>query len=265
MTKIPGKCEIEETHGDCKKNYESQTKLKAHYKSLKKAANKEKMEKWIKWIDAGKEECWRTQNRKEILKGELSEKRVFLEPKDCLKNLQHLVQVFRTIEKIVSNNPVAEILSNPRVPSPLSEAIILHLLRNKKIILWDKAAKGIPFMRSSGWKFRKGAGNDITGKNKNIFTKIEVKATGKQDFISIGAEDKKADYLFWLSFRNAFKKGDFSKIHLISVIAPCDNPEIQKWTKDNMVLKDLKNIYEKGPLPSHLKIRKINLNKVLNK
>ena len=122
-------------------------------------------------------------------------------------NLHYLSRIFKTIADIKDNDHVAEVQTNPQVPSPLSESIILHLLRDGKIKLFDKGQlKFGDFKETPGWEFRKGGYGDITGKNRTYFAKIEVKGTGGEEFISFGEQDKMADYLFWLSFGNSIIK-----------------------------------------------------------
>ena len=79
-------------------------------------------------------------------------------------NLHYLSQIFHVIAEIKNNDHVAEVQTNPQVPSPLSESIILHLLRDGKIKLFDKGLLKVgDFKETPGWEFRKGGYGDITG------------------------------------------------------------------------------------------------------
>ena len=93
-------------------------------------------------------------------------------------------EVFVYISKLKRKKKLAENIQYPKLPSILTESIILHLLR-QHIILPDL----------SNFQFKFG-GNiaDIIGSNKEKDIKIEVKGT-VNSFKYFGPKDINADYL----------------------------------------------------------------------
>ena len=105
-------------------------------------------------------------------------------------------EVFVYISELKRKKKLAENIQYPKLPSILTESIILHLLR-QHIILPDL----------SNFQFKFG-GNiaDIIGSNKENDIKIEVKGT-VNSFQYFGPKDINADYLIWIYLGET----DFSK------------------------------------------------------
>jgi hypothetical protein len=105
-----------------------------------------------------------------------------------------LRKVLRYIRKLKKNNPIAEVLENPKVPSRLSESLILNLL-NQKLILRREL---------HGFAFNLGGGADISAKKDRKTLRLEVKGTGPRRFQKFGKKDIEAHYLIWVDFYDFF-------------------------------------------------------------
>ena len=175
-------------------------------------------------------------------------KNVLLQPKDCLKACHLLSNVFEYIKDLKNKHKAAKVIPNPKIPNTLSEPIIIHLLKNKKLI--PELAK---------YDLRKGGnGADISANYKSSIKKIQVKATGKSDFITMGKKDMKADYFIWLRFGNAFEIDNFSRLTVFIIKKPNKYPRLANWSKNSN-----KITYEvfKDKI-GRVKLKKINLNKL---
>jgi len=144
----------------------------------------------------------------------------------------------------------AKVIPNPRVPNTLSEPIVIHLLKNKKLI--PELAK---------YDLRKGGnGADISAIYKSSIKKIQVKATGKSDFITMGKKDMKADYFIWLRFGNAFEIDNFSRLTMFIIKKPNKYQRLAKWSKNSN-----KITYEQfKDKTGAVRLKKINLNNMMN-
>jgi hypothetical protein len=115
----------------------------------------------------------------------------------CVADCEILAKCFAEYldcrSRLIGSFGVAKYIKHPQVPKKLSESLAIHLLNKDKIL--DKYEK-ITEARLGGNK------SDImaslpTGEDIHI----EVKATGSAHFISIGANDRRADFLLWLVFK----------------------------------------------------------------
>ena len=161
--------------------------------------------------------------------------------KDCLKLCSILAKIFKFTKEEIRNDerPILDkydslfynkktgeykFLPFPKVPNTLSEPIIIHLLKNKKLI-----------PELANYEFHKGSiqGNkaDISAVYKSSIKTIQAKSTGEADFITFGAKDMGADYFIWLRFRNAFVQNNFSELSMVIIKKPRKHPKLFKWTE----------------------------------
>jgi len=171
------------------------------------------------------------------------------QPKDCLKSCHLMSKVFKYIKDLKNNHKAAKVIPNPKIPSTLSEPIVIHLLKNKKFI--PELAK---------YDLRKGGnGADISAIYKSSIKKIQVKATGKNDFITMGEKDMKADYFIWLRFENAFEINNFSRLTMFIIKKPNKYQRLACWSKNSnkITYEDFKDKIGGTTL------KKINLNNLL--
>jgi len=217
----------------CKKSYKTKLARTQHIAGVKSARKKETDRK--------------STNDKNS-KNNVS-KNVLLQPKDCLKACHFLSNVFEYIKELKNKHVAAKIISNPRIPNTLSEPIVIHLLKNKKLI--PELAK---------YDLHKGGnGADISAIYKSSLKKIQVKATGKSDFITMGKKDMKADYFIWLRFGNAFEIDTFSRLTIFIIKKPNKYPRLAYWSKNSN-----KITYEQfKDKIGGVKLKKINLNNLL--
>lgn len=114
--------------------------------------------------------------------------------KEEIRDLINLLrEIFTYFQNLRSRTKLAEKIQFPKIPSVLSESIIYHLISEKKLFeaLSDEVLLG---------------GNaDIIIKDHNgKQVKIEVKATGSENFQYLSQKDINCDYLVWVSFGDYF-------------------------------------------------------------
>ena len=156
---------------------------------------------------------------------------------DIRKICQIYAKLFNYRKKLEKKEPMAKLITKPRVASSISEQIILYLL-DKGIIL--KELSKFSFSRH-GKRDRA----DIIAKYGRSSKKIEVKSTGDKEFQEFGSKDMAADYLIWLNFGRAFIDNDFSKISIITIKKPNQHPKLLQYFKKHkgkITLRDLENI-----------------------
>ena len=217
----------------CKKSYKTKLARKRQLAGIKAAKKKETDSKLTNYNNS---------------KNNLS-KNVLLQQKDCLKACHLLSNVFKYIKDLKNQYEAAKIIPNPKIPNTLSEPIVIHLLKDKKFI--PELAK---------YSLRKGGnGADISAIYKSSIKKIQVKATGKSDFITMGEKDMKADYFIWLRFENAFEINNFSRLSMFIIKKPSKYRRLADWSKNSN-----KITYEgfKDKIGG-VKLKKINLNNLL--
>ena len=214
----------------CKKFYETEKKKKSHLAGVKAAK--------IKKSHKNNEP---STNKKEIISA-----------KDCLIICKELSKIFSFIQNIRERHSQAKIIPNPKIPNTLSEPIIVHLLYRIKFI---------PDLINYDFQIGSISGNgaDISAINRSQIKKLQVKATGKSDFITIGEKDMKSDYFIWIRFEDAFTKNDFSKLKLFYLEKPHKNKKLNEWNKKNTRISfpKLKELIGK------VELNEINLEKIL--
>jgi hypothetical protein len=116
--------------------------------------------------------------------------------KDEIRELANLLsEVFEHLTALRSENPLAEKIQFPKIPAILSESIIIHLLRENRIV---------PNINAQEISFG-GRKADIIAKTSSEDTlKIEVKATGSSAFEYFGEKDVASDFLVWVHFGDFF-------------------------------------------------------------
>jgi len=105
-----------------------------------------------------------------------------------------LRSVFSRIAEIRRDNRLARHIQFPKIPSILSESLVVHLLRSGDIL---------PDL--SGYSFSLGGKRaDILAERPGETKTIEVKATGKSAFQNFVAKDVDANYIIWIHFGDYF-------------------------------------------------------------
>jgi hypothetical protein len=105
-----------------------------------------------------------------------------------------LRDVFDFHKALRGKYPSAAMIQFPKTPSDFSEAIVLELIKNGKIL---EVLKGYE-CKLGGKKA------DILARSGDFEVRIEVKATGKSAFQFFGPKDVVADYLIWVHFGDFF-------------------------------------------------------------
>jgi hypothetical protein len=115
-----------------------------------------------------------------------------------------LRQAFQSIAKLKQRHPVAACIQYPKLPSLLSESLVV----NCGSVLFPNAKN----IRLGGGRER----DILFGSPKGTMT-VEVKATGRSAFQSFGQKDIRADFLVWIAFGAAFEKkdGDPIRVYLL--------------------------------------------------
>lgn len=115
--------------------------------------------------------------------------------KDEIKELSNLlIDLFDHISRLKQRNQLANRIQYPKIPSILSESIIIHLINDGKI-LEDLRGYSVNFGGKKG---------DILISTDAHELQIEVKATAKSAFEYFGKKDITADYLIWIHFGSYF-------------------------------------------------------------
>ena len=116
-----------------------------------------------------------------------------LEKKQLVRIMEAIIELKQYINaKRVENESAYEYIQNPKIPSMLSESLVVHLIEDKKILEDAKISR-----------CRLGGGADIIGKTGRKKIKIEVKAT-TAGFQQLTKKDVKANYLIWVDLEKTF-------------------------------------------------------------
>lgn len=135
--------------------------------------------------------------------------------KDEIRALIALVrEAFAYIEQLHSRNRLANEIQFPKIPTLLSQSIVVHLIRDRKIIreLGD----------SSTAEFGPGSDADVIVRDDSRTVRVEVKGTGSRAFEHFGDKDLRADYIVWVHFGKFFLASDTEKIDVITIRRPFD-------------------------------------------
>jgi hypothetical protein len=115
--------------------------------------------------------------------------------KDELLDLSDLLRLASSqIAQLRRDNPLAQHIQFPKIPSILSESLVVHLLESGDIL---------PDLAGFRFTFGSKRADVIAEKNGDART-IEVKATGKSAFQNFVAKDAQANYIIWIHFGGYF-------------------------------------------------------------
>jgi hypothetical protein len=131
-----------------------------------------------------------------------------LEIRELVSNLR---EVFVWLRDFRQRHRLAEVIQNPKLPSLLTESLVVHRLRGG----------AIPDL--AGYTFeRAGRKADILACKGNTEVKIEVKSTGVEGFQQLGRKDVAADYLIWLHLGDCFLNSVNNEAQMCIVRRPSD-------------------------------------------
>jgi hypothetical protein len=116
--------------------------------------------------------------------------------KDEIKELASLLsEVFEHLTTLRSDNHLAKKIQFPKIPAVLSESIVIHLLRENRIV---------PNINAQEISFGGREADIIARTSSGDILKIEVKATGSSAFEYFGEKDVTSDFLVWIHFGDFF-------------------------------------------------------------
>jgi hypothetical protein len=129
---------------------------------------------------------------------------------DEIKELCEIVSnVFSYIKNLKDEKELSKHIQYPKIPSILSESIIIHLIREGRLL---------NELTRSRINFGGRVADIIT--ESNPIKKIEVKATGKSAFEYFGEKDIVSDYIIWVHFAESFINNNFSNIEIFTIRNP---------------------------------------------
>lgn len=109
-------------------------------------------------------------------------------------------RAFQFFDQLRESNPLAEWIQYPKVPSILSESLVVHLI-NRRVIIGDLSDTASLGSKGADVIVQNGCGRE---------QRIEVKASAKQAFSEFGDKDINADILVWVHFGDLFANDDTS-------------------------------------------------------
>jgi hypothetical protein len=129
-----------------------------------------------------------------------------------LAAIEQTTQLLRRVNAFITEqqaeHPLAAKLSDPPIPSELSESLAIHLLERGTVL---------PELKK--YTFERARQHDILAylPGKEPTLAIEVKASGSKGFQRLSSGDLVADYLIWISFLSYFKQveGDSFTIYTL--------------------------------------------------
>jgi len=117
-----------------------------------------------------------------------------------LEEMKSLTRLFRDVfaytESIKAQSGIAVHIQRPKVPTILTESLVVHLMKEEDLI---PEMKGFNLERGGETQ------SDICATGGKSVKAIEVKGT-TADFIALGRKDLAADYLIWLQYLSFFSK-----------------------------------------------------------
>lgn len=159
-----------------------------------------------------------------------------------------LHETFEFIENLRSTHPLAIHVHKPPIPQQMSESIVINAIDSGSITALNMCEKP----KGGGKKadilaYHMTTGNEI---------KIEVKATGPGEFITMGSKDYNCDYLVWILFKDKIiKSGVVTSVEILifNDLVKISNktsrknlkPFIAEWLKDtghSSVIRETINI-----------------------
>ena len=133
-----------------------------------------------------------------------------LSKKKIIELSKLLVQVFDYLKEMKKTNRLAEKIQFPKIPPILSESLVIHLIREKRLLKLTNI-QSIEFG---------GKECDILVKTNSRNIKIEVKATGRSAFEYFGEKDITADFLIWVHFGDFFLNESTKNVYLFIIKNP---------------------------------------------
>jgi hypothetical protein len=138
-------------------------------------------------------------------------KKRLLSPDEMLKLVNLMKEAFDQIARLRTTDPLAEWIQYPKVPSVLSESLIVHLINRGELIAGgpgDHARLG-------------GKKADVLYRCEDLReSKVEVKASAREAFSEFVKKDTLADYLVWVHFGESFLQGLPFTAEILFVEAP---------------------------------------------
>jgi len=132
--------------------------------------------------------------------------------KDQIRTLTKLIrEVFVFLEKLKASNALAERIQYPKIPPILSESIVIHLIRDRKILNGLMNLGDVHFG---------GRAADVIVESGSKKLRVEVKSTGKNAFEYFGPKDISADYLVWVHFGGFFTQATDKSISVFTIARP---------------------------------------------
>lgn len=151
-----------------------------------------------------------------------------LSKEEIVKLTKLLMKVFDYIKKLKESENLANRIQYPKIPSILSESIVIHLIKEKNLL-------GLSEISSIDFGGR--ASDIIVEINHDKKIKVEVKATGKSEFEYFGEKDISADYLVWVNFGDFFLDKNRKNILIFTI----KNPSRYFKRPVKITLKQLRN------------------------
>jgi hypothetical protein len=135
------------------------------------------------------------------------------------------VKLLKFVSELKNQYEIATHIKHPQIPKLLSESLAIYHINEEKILKQFNFTDDVTFGKTS----------DLTGTTS---TKgIEVKATGRSNFISLGPNDINSDFLIWLVF-DTDNAQQFLKSHKI-IIFPNPKKVFRRRTIPRISLKDM--------------------------
>ena len=89
-------------------------------------------------------------------------------------------------------SPTARYLDNTKFPNKFSESLIAHMILEEYFTLEEGPVSGVVVTNNNKMC------DIVVEISKEKYLRVEAKGTGAAKFITMGAKDYKADYLFWM-------------------------------------------------------------------
>ncbi|RMG22753.1 MAG: hypothetical protein D6732_25430 [Methanobacteriota archaeon] len=151
--------------------------------------------------------------------------------------IECLRKVFAYIRDLREKSPIAAEIQNPRIPSRFSENLAMFLLQKGEIRLGRKLVRIRLDRKKADVVAVDDAGQEI---------KIEVKATGKNNFQYFGKKDVQADYLVWLDFGDLFENTMSTEIDIYIL-----QPKLHNLQPRKIDLRRLSRVVPSQSLVTH--------------
>jgi hypothetical protein len=135
-------------------------------------------------------------------------------------------QTFEQLGQLRAKDPLAEWIQYPKVPSVLSESLVVHLINRGELIA-----------SCPGTHARLGGQTaDVLCRQADAAeSRIEVKASAREAFSEFVKKDTLADYLVWVHFGESFLQGFSFRAEILFVKTPA-----QFFTPGKMTLPRFK-------------------------